>query len=230
MTESKRRVVTETERRAIVWDTIERLAFRPNPPASWLGIYAKTLRRLWGEEAIWNRLGLDHEFIVTFLNLKCSYFIESESKYNISFAHDSSDCLYWRNHVDPEFLSKASLHNTVGKYPSQQMNELRRDVESVLNGMLFHPRCHTHLEDLGIKHVQLDQEKGGLKLHEVRIGGGIENPYVFLFHLRYQFCLVHTDARRDERLYLVDLFENAIRNKDSTVTARDLFSFQGGNN
>ena len=133
--------------------------------------------------------------------------------------------MHWKFHVDPEFHSKASLQTSVDKYPHQQMGELRRDVEAVLNGMLFHPRCHTHLEDLGIRHVQLDQEKGGLKSHEVRIGGGIENSYVFLFHLRYQFCLVHTNARRDERLRLVDLFENAIRNKNATVSARALFNF-----
>ena len=138
--------------------------------------------------------------------------------------------MHWKFHVDPGFHSKASLQTTVDKYP-HQMGELRRDVEAVLNGMLFHPRCHTHLEDLGIRHVQLDREKGGLKSHEIRIGGGIENPYVFLFHLRYQFCLVHTDARRNERLRLVDLFENAIknknatRNKNATVSARALFNF-----
>ena len=215
--------MNDNKRRAIVWDTIERLAFRPNPPASWLGIYAKTLNRFWcDEKAIRDRF----EFIVTCLNLKCSYFIESESKYSISFVHDSSNRMHWKFHVDPEFYSKASLQTTVDKYPYQEMDdELRSDVEAVLNGMLFHPRCHTHLEDLGIRHVQLDQKKGGLKSHEVRIGGGIENSYVFLFHLRYQFCLVHTDVRRAERRYLVDLFENAIRNKDSTVNARDLFNF-----
>ena len=217
--------MNDNKRRAIVWDTIERLAFRPNPPARWLGVYAKALHRFWGEQPVQNRFALADNFIVTCLNLKCCFFIESESKYNISFVQDSSDCLNWQFHVDPVFHSKASLQTSVDKYPNQQMGKLRRDVEAVLNGMLFHPRCHTHLEDLGISHVQLDQEKGGLSSHEARIGGGIENPYVFLFHLRYQFCLVHTDVRRDERLYLIDLFENAIRNKTSTVTASDLFNF-----
>lgn len=173
--------MNDNKRRAIVWDTIERLAFRPNPPANWLGVYAKTLHKLWGEAAAWNRFGLDDEFIVTFLNLKCCHSIKTVSKYEISFLHDSSDRMHWKFHVDPGFHSKASLQITVDKYPSQQMDKLRRDVGAVLNGMLFHPRCHTHLEDLGIRHVQLDREKGGLKSHEIRIGGGIENPYVFFF-------------------------------------------------
>ena len=218
--------MNDNKRRAIVWDTIERFAFRPKKPAEWLSVYAKTLNRFWGEQPVQDRFALADNFIVTCLNLKCCFLIESESKYNISFVQDSSDCLNWQFHVDPEFLSKASLQTPVDKYPREQMkDELYHDVKSVLNGMLFHPRCHAHLEELGGRHVQLDQDSGGLSLHEVRIGGGIENPYIFLFHLRYQFCLVHTDARRDERLYLVDLFENAIRNKNSTVSARDLFNF-----
>ena len=217
--------MNDNKRRAIVWDTIERLAFRPNPPASWLGVYAKTLHRFWGEETIWDRFGLDDEFIVTFLNLKCKHIIESESKYKISFVHNSSDCLHWQTHVDPGFHSKASLQTSFDDYPSQQMdNKLHHDVKAVLNGMLFHPRCHAHLEDLGVRNVQLDQDSGGLSSHEVRIGGGIENPYVFLFHLRYQFCLVSDQVRQTERLRLIGLFENAIRN-NLTVNARDLFNF-----
>ena len=181
---------------------------------------------LWGVEPMWAFLGLHDEFIISFLNLKCSHFIESESKYEFSFVHDSSDRPHWKIHVDPQFYSKASLQTPVDNYPRQQMDELRSDVAAVLNGMIFHPRCHTHLENLGIKHVQLNQEKGGLELHEIRIGGGIENPYVFLFHIRYQFCLVHTDVRQDERLRLIDLFENAIRKKKQNVNAKELFNFR----
>ncbi|MBW2662331.1 MAG: hypothetical protein JRD93_10150 [Deltaproteobacteria bacterium] len=216
--------MNDNKRQAIVWDTIERIAFRPNPPESWLGVYAKTLHKLWGMESVWARFGIDDEFIVTFLNLKCRHFIESVSKYSISFLHGSSDCLHWQIHVDPEFHSKASLQITVGKYPHQQMGELHSDVEAVLNGMLFHPRCHTHLEKIGVLPMPLDQDRGGLKAHEVRICGGIENPYVFLFHLRYQFCLVSGQARDIEKTRLIDLFENAIRN-NRTVNPRDLFNF-----
>ena len=223
--------MNDNKRRAIVWDTIERLAFRPSSDSdrdAWLGVYARTLHALWGMDRMWARFSPDDEFIVTFLNLKCGYLIESVEKYEASLVNDPiNGHLYWKNYIDPIFLSKASLHTTVGKYPQQQMDELHRDVDAVLNGMIFHPRCHTHLEDLGIKHVQLDQEKGGLKSHEIRIGGGIENPYVFLFHLRYQFCLVHKDVRRDERLRLRDLFEGSIRRGERSVNPRKLFNFSG---
>ncbi|MCD6486124.1 MAG: hypothetical protein J7K35_02185, partial [Syntrophobacterales bacterium] len=138
------------KRRAIVWDKIERLAFRPNPPTKWLGVYAKTLHNLWGMDQVWARFGPVDKFIVTFLNLKCCHFIESESKYEFSFVHDSSDCLHWKIHVDPGFLSKASLQTPVDSYPSEKMDKkLYRDVDAVLNGMIFHPCCHTHLEGLG---------------------------------------------------------------------------------
>ena len=220
--------MNETKRRAIVWDTIERIAFRPssnNDRSTWLGVYAKTLHKLWDMESMWNRFGSNDIFDIPFLALKCDYTIENTEKYSVSLQDSSASRSYWQNDIDSEYLSKASLHSTSGRYPHQQRAHLQRDIEAVLNGMIFHPRCHAHLEDLEVRHVQLDQNRGGLSSHEVRIGGGIENPYVFLFHLRYQFCLVTDQFRQTERQRLIDLFENAIQNSLPTVNARDLFSF-----
>ena len=210
-------------RRAIVWDTIERLAFRPNPPATWLSVYAKTLHSLWDLDPIWDRLSMNDEFIIRFLNLKCKHKIESASKFEFSFVHDSTNCLHLKIHIDPKYLSRASLKAPAGNYPLQQMRKLNQDVQDVLDGMLFHPRCHVHLEDLGVRHLQLDQDSGGLSSHEARIGGGIENPYVFLFHLRYQFCLVSDQVRQNERRRLIDFFETAIRDRRQSVNAASLF-------
>ena len=92
--------------------------------------------------------------------------------------------------------------------------------------MIFHPRCHIHLKNLLI---ELDSNNGGLSFHEIRIGGGIENAYVFLFHLRYQCCLVSDQIRDNEKVRLIELFKGAIQNNE-TVNARDLFNFQRGNN
>ena len=217
--------MNEKKRRAIVWDMIEHIAFRPitsNERSNWLSVYARTLHNLWGLDPIWKPLTTNDKFNVTFLNLRCKYSIESVGKYKTSFADDSSDSLFWRIHVDPRFESKASLQASVGKYPHDQKSELHRDVDVVLRGMLFHPRCYTHLEDLGVRHVQLD---GGLSSQEIRIGGGIENPYVFLYHLRYQFCLVSSESRDDERARLITLFENAIRDRLSNVNPMSLFDF-----
>ncbi len=222
--------MNEKERLAIVWDNIERLAFRPNPSARWLSVYAKTMHRLWGEEPRWNYLRPVDEFFVTFLNLKCCYSIENVEKYSVSLTQNPiPDRCYWQNHIDPDYLSKGSPCSANGRYPlrfGKQREKLPRDIRTVLDGMIFHPRCHTHLGGLGIRHVQLDQDRGGLSSHEIRIGGGIENPYVFLFHLRYQFCLVAENVRVAEKRRLIGLFEEAIVNRDSAVNARDLFDFK----
>lgn len=224
--------MNNNKRRAIVWENIERLAFRPTSHKdrrAWLGVYARTLHQFWGMGYIHILTPLlpdNGGFLVTFQNLKCSYLIESALKYSISFEHDSSDCLHWQTHVDPEYHSKASLQTSVDNYPSQEMSKLHHDVKTVLDGMLFHPRCHAHLEDLGVRHVQLDKDSGGLSSHEVRIGGGIENPYVFLFHLRYQFCLVSNQARIEEKKRLIFLFKNAIQERFTKVNTRELFNFR----
>ncbi len=218
----------DNERRAIVWDKIERLAFRPNSPAGWLGVYAKTLHGLWGVEPMWNRLALDDHFNVPFLSLICDYSIDSLEKYSVSLI---ADRCYWQNHIDPgsfkkPYFSKGALYSASSRFPHQKKEKLRKDVKKVLYGMIFHPRCHSHLEALGSRWVQLDQDRDGLSSKEVRIGGGIENPYVFLFHLRYQFCLVSKQARQTERQRLIDLFERAIRHKKKNVNTRELFDYK----
>ena len=231
--------MNDNKRRAIVWDTIERLAFRPSSDKDrdrWLGIYTKTLYKFWGVESTWDHFA-NGSFSIPFLDLKCDYKIETADKYSALLQSSSASCSYWQNHIDPEYPSKASLHSVSDKYPLRQhKTQLRRDTEAVLNGMIFHSRCHAHLEDLGGSHVQLDPDKDGLSSHEIRIGGGIENPYVFLFHVRYQFCLVSSQVRQTEKMRLIDLFENAIKNnaiknnaiknKDKIVNVRDLFDYQ----
>ncbi len=221
--------MNDNKRRAIVWDTIERLAFRPSSDkdcGTWLSLYARTLTKLWGMEPTSNNLRSNDNFDIPFLNLKCKYKIKHAEKYSASLQHLSNSRSYWQNDIDPEYLSKASLYFTSDKYSRLQRAHLQRDIKAILDGMLFHPRCHAHLEALGVQHVQLDQKRGGLPSHEVRIGGGIENPYVFLFHVRYQFCLVSDQARQTEKRRLIDLFEKAISQKDKIVNARDLFSFR----
>lgn len=209
-----------------MWDTIERSAFRPNKPGRWLGVYAKTLNKLWDIEPTWVRFARNDNFYIPFMNLKCSYFIEHVGKYSVSLAGNSStNHLCWQSHIDPEFLSKASLHTSTDRYPGEQMSELRNDVAAVLDGMFFHPRCHVHPEDLGVQHVQLDPDRGCLSSHEVRIGGGIENPYVFLFHLRYQFCLLPDPIRNGEQNRLIELFKNTVCSRDHTISPSELFDF-----
>jgi hypothetical protein len=225
--------MNDNKRRAIVWNMIERLAFRPSSDkdcGTWLSLYARTLTKLWGIEPTSNYLRSNDNFDIPFLNLKCKYKIKHAEKYSASLQHFANSCSYWQNDIDPEYLSKASLYFTSDKYPRLQRAHLQGDIKAILDGMLFHPRCHAHLEAFGVQHVQLDQKRGGLPSHEVRIGGGIENPYVFLLHLRYQFCLVADEARQTERERLIKIFEDAIQRNSANVSPTKLFGFQGANN
>jgi hypothetical protein len=222
--------MNDNKRQAIVWDTIERLAFRPSSDSdrgAWLGVYARTLHTLWGIEPMWDHFVPNDIINIPFLDMECHFNIENLEKYSVSLIQESSpDLCYWQSHIDPEYLSKGSLYSTNGRYPRQQRARLQRDIKAVLDGMIFHPRCHVHLQNLV---YELDPNSGGLSSHEIRIGGGIENAYVFLFHLRFQFCLVSNQTRDNEKVRLIDLFENAIWNK-LTVSARDLFNFRSENN
>jgi hypothetical protein len=91
--------------------------------------------------------------------------------------------------------------------------------------MIFHPRIHTHIKEHGLM-PNAPQPHGLLDLHEIRIGGGIENSFVFLFHLRYQFCLVSEETRGSEWTRLVNLFTTAIRRGEEHVPTNKLFDFR----
>jgi hypothetical protein len=220
-----RQQLSDAERRAIVWDTVERMAFRPQKPKRWIGVFKRTLHTLWKVEPFpWE----NGKFALPIPDLECRYHAETVEKYNSQLVRHSVNATVWRIEVDPEYLSRAALHDASGKYPHQaRQSRLRRDVELVLDGMLFHPRNHTHLSELGIgvpERPDLRPADRSRKL-EVRIGGGIENSFIFLFHLRYQFCLI-SEVRKEERRRLVELFTNAISVNRPTVTARDLFDFR----
>jgi hypothetical protein len=83
-------------------------------------------------------------------------------------------------------------------------------LEGVLDGLIFHPMVHQHLL------YPIDN-------HLIRIGGGIANPFLFLFQIRYQFCLIEENRNKEkERLML--LFSEAIRAKSVSISAGKLFN------
>ena len=186
---------TDNQRQAIVWDTIERLAFRPQQKERWLAVHARSLHQLWEIEPFQTQHGVD-QLRVPFLNLTCDYTLDTVDEYGATISAGDQSMLAL--HVDPKYRSKASLHSTPGKYPHQQRSHLRGDVEAVLDGMIFHTCAHAHLHDVGLTWPNGNHgaQSELLKLHEIRIGTGIENSYVFLFHLRYQFCLVSDGCNR----------------------------------
>ena len=226
-------------RQAIVWDAIERLAFRPQPKDhnTWLSLYERSLASIWGRQAV--DIFVRHQscFEAKHLGLLCEYNISSHGKYGatIYFETDNQEgkpnptC--WHLHVDPEYLSRCSFYkpDPRSKYPRPiKKDELEHDVESILNGMIFHPRAHAHGDEIGIQSVL--EAPPALEPKEIRLGGGIENGFVFLTHLRYQLCLLSNDARQEEKTRLIQLFTRAIHEgwleRGRTIPAGELFGLK----
>ena len=143
----------ESERRAIVWDRVEQLAFRPGNPEFWLRLYPQFLRKLLQLEPEWHRDGPKRNFHITELKIICEYRCENSDSYVVCLKkmYDSSATTIWSVHVDSNYLSKSSLNRAGVDYPKTEIDtNLRSDVVSVLEGMLFHPRNHSHLSEFDI--------------------------------------------------------------------------------
>ncbi len=220
--------MTENERRAIVWDLIEQLAFRPGNPEFWFQLYPQFLRKLLQLEPEWHRDGPNRNFHITELKLICEYRVENSDAYvaHLKKMDGSAAITIWSVHVDSNYLSKSSLNKAGVDYPETEIDtRLRSDIASVLEGMLFHPRNHSHLSAFDISTAgDIVPGCGMLKGEEIRVTGAAYNGFVFLCHLAYQLCVVSDQARDNEKMRLVDLFERSISDKQN-VNARDLFNF-----
>ena len=220
--------MTEAKRRAIVWDLIEQSAFRPNNKKSWLRRYADQLPHLLQlpPEPVWIKDGSQGHFEIAGLKIACNYTIEGSNAYVAYLTKTQDKRTIWSVHADTDYLSKAALHTAEVDYPNAEIDtHLRSDIKSVLEGMLFHPRNHAHLSDVGFTTAgDADPSCKMLKADNIRVTTSAYNGFVFLYHLAYQLCVVSKQARNNEKMRLIDLFYGAIRN-NLTVTARDLFSF-----
>ena len=146
-----------------------------------------------------------------------SYSISDISEYALSFLYMGQNReLMWTHHVDHSYFSFPE-QSFVQRYPKR--GEVKREIknmkkchiehhiETVLNGLIFHPRAHQHIES-------------PINNHEIRVGGGIDNAFLYLFHLRYQLCPIQ-EIRDAERRRIVDLFEDAIR-ENRIISANEL--------
>ena len=219
--------MTETERKAIVWDLIEQLAFRPwDKDESWLRYYSIQLRHLLQLEPVWIKDGSQGVFQIAELKIACEYKLESPDAYVACLKKTKDERTIWSVHADAAYLSKAALHMAEVDYLEAEIdNHLRSDIVSVLEGMLFHPRNHAHLSAVGVTTAgDTYPSCGMLKAVEIRVSSSAYNGFVFLYHLAYQLCVVSDQARDNEKTRLIDLFETSIRNKQK-VNARKLFNF-----
>lgn len=218
------------ERQAVVWDAIERLAFRPpstKDQRRWLAIYGKSLHQLWQLQPSDVTINGIQGFDSWLLHVCCNYQIDSAEKYGATIVNaKTSKPACWQIHVDPGFFSRSSCYTGASEsYPKQDIERhLEHDVQEALDGMIFHPRSHAHGNELGID-AKLEGPTA-LETREIRLGGGIENGFVFLAHLRYQFCLVSNVAREEEREYFVRLFTDAIKNKIQSIPPATMFQLR----
>ena len=223
--------MTGNERRAIVWDRVEQLAFRPeDKKESWLRCYSKKLHNLLQLEPIWIKDGSQGHFQIAEVKIKCEYRIESQNSYVACLRQMGSERTIWSVHVDADYLSKAALHMAEVDYPETEIeHHLRSDIESVLDGMLLHPRNHVHLSALGFKTAgDNDPACKMLKAKKIRVTSSAYNGFTFLYHVAFQICVVSQPARDQERIRLTKLFEKAMRrvNPFQKVDPRNLFDFQ----
>jgi hypothetical protein len=117
----------------------------------------------------------------------------------------------WDHEVDGTFFTFPveeilDLHNQRNPVLSKFSSE---DIEVVLDGLIFHPAAHQHI-------------KSPIDEHAIRIGGGIGNAFLFLFHLRYQLC-PNKDKRKEEKKRLIGLFADAVR-KNSKLEINQLMA------
>lgn len=196
--------------RAYLWQDIIRLGFCPDGTKNqklWLLEYGRNLRDFWEidlyPDAPRKNNGKIMANIDCFrLDLCLEYTIDASANFNVHFLYFSPSTtkeLIWVHDVDGNYFTFPTQMRFGNN--KQEKEALRvftdEDIGAVVDGLLLHPAAHQHI-------------KSPIDDHEIRIGGGIDNPFQYLFQLRYQLC-PYEAKRRAEKNRLVPLFAEAIR-------------------
>lgn len=196
--------------RAYLWQDIIRLGFCPDGSRDqerWLHVLGGSLKDFWEIDQYPAKCSIREgkiEGVIDChrLDLWLEYFIDSMAKFNVHFLYippSTTKELMWVHDVDGNYFTLPAQvlldnHNQRSIAVREFTND---DIEAIVDGLLLHPAAHQHI-------------KSPIDDHEIRIGGGIDNPFQYLFQLRYQLCPF--EAKRDaERNRLIPLFAEAIR-------------------
>jgi len=206
--------------RAYLLQEVIRLGFSPSSTKDkkkWLLQYGNSLKLFWDTENYPPAPSMNGNVLSATINSSeavktlYEYAIESADKFAVRLIHSPNTNLMWTHDMDGGYFC----------FPNQlflSMQELRTaaiekmtedDLKSIVDTLLIHPTPHQHIES------PIDN-------HDIRIGGGITNPFLYLFHLRIQLCPI-PDRRDAERGRLIDLFDYAIRN-NTAFTIPDLMA------
>ncbi|MCL6271916.1 hypothetical protein M3P05_18515 [Sansalvadorimonas sp. 2012CJ34-2] len=148
-----------------------------------------------------------YEITADELCITCLCDIRDDGYYAIDFTHYTDDFpepFRWSQHVDPVRYYRIPLGAFLGGQNAEKSKALatitKEDVSAVLDTLIFHPCEHMHMESC--------------IPHTIRLGGGISNPFQYLFHLRFQFCPILT-VQNNEKMRLVELVYQAVKAKQS---------------
>jgi len=203
---------------AYLYQDIIRLGFSPSSSKerkSWLRQYGQSLKAFWEindyPPAPSERNGAISSTINASesINAEYEYNIEKIEKFTVRLIHSPNVQIMWVHDMDGVYFTFPcqtflTEHNQRNPEITQMTDD---DIGRVIDSLFVHPAPHQHIES------PIDN-------HEIRIGGGIINPFQYLFHLRIQLCPI-ADRRESERNRLIELFGHAIRN-NQPVTANEL--------
>jgi len=201
--------------RAYLWQEIIRLGFCPSSTKEqkiWINLYARSLKDFWEVETYpsipkQNKDNLSiliDNLLVPNGCFECT--IESQKKFSVRYVYadnrtGSYSCMLLHDMDGQYFVfPRQTFLTCCGKAKAATKQFFDDDIEAVVDGLLLHPAVHMHIESSPIDY------------HSIRIGSGIDNPFQYLFHLRYQLCLFD-EKREAEKARLIALFSDAIRNK-----------------
>ncbi len=213
--------------KAYLWETIINLAFSPSTHKdqdTWLSCYSTSLPSFWGIDDYPHRNGRRVTFENKLIDITYECLIENCKKGVVEIFLKSSGNLnlMWNHDIDPKYFQFPNGKVLPKKLPrcSNYLQVVDEEMQSILDGLIFHPAVHQHI-DLHIPDIE-SNDCTHTSNHDVRIGGGISNPFLFLFQLRYQFC-VKKQNRNKEQKRLVELFSSEIKNKKMSISAGKLF-------
>jgi hypothetical protein len=185
-----------------LWKKIILLAFSPSGSSeinNWISIYSQSIVKFWEVPNIPKLIQNNIEVFNTAIPIDFNFTYDSLSKFNVKFYHLNESREYsWMHDVDKKYYIPEQPILSQDIHMKKALKKLKfEEVEEVLDGMFFHPTAHQHISE--------DEER-----HSIRIGGGIHNAFQFLFHLRYQLCLIE-ENRVAEKQRLITLFYDAIK-------------------
>jgi hypothetical protein len=203
----------------VLWQKIIEIAFSPKKDEikSWLHHYCKGLKDFWGIENLpWPNNTLSNSVKHAPYAITIDFNLEALQKPKISLILEEADFIMDHDVDTAYFCPKEHILSICFPFYKNVFLKFTKDhVSNVLDGMIFHTRAHQHLG-----YPYKDDR------HEIRIGGGIDNPFLYLFNLRYQLC-PNPDEREREETRLVTLFECKLRelpgNPSTTINAKELF-------